>query len=94
MEKTPQKKLNENLEKEIIIKPLTRPKPNANRKPSTRSISSQTKCAFGYQLKSQPILLFGLFLLLFIGLIVLFDIIHRSHCTISANFYLYLLYFQ
>ena len=26
------KNLNENLEKKIIIKPLTRPKPNANRK--------------------------------------------------------------
>ena len=28
------------------------------------------------------------------GPIILFDIIHKSHCTISANFYLYLQYFQ
>ena len=32
------------------------------------------------------ILLFTLFLLLFMGPTVLFDIIHLSHCTISANF--------
>ena len=32
-------------------------------------------------------------LLLFIGPIVLFDTIYKSHCTISANFYLYLQYF-
>ena len=36
--------------------------------------------------KSQLILLFRLFLLLFVSLTVLFDIIHRSHCTISTNF--------
>ena len=28
------------------------------------------------------------------GLIVLFGIIYRFHCTISVNFYLYLQYFQ
>ena len=28
------------------------------------------------------------------GLTALFDAIHRSHYTISANFYLYLQYFQ
>ena len=33
-------------------------------------------------------------LLLFIDLTALFDTIHRSHCTISANFYFYLQYFQ
>ena len=36
----------------------------------------------------------NLFLLLFIVLIALFDIIHESHCIISANFYFYLQYFQ
>ena len=46
------------------------------------------------KLKSQLILLFNLFLLLFISSIALFDIIHGSHCTILANFYLYLQYFQ
>ena len=42
----------------------------------------------------QYILLFSLFLLLFISFILLFDIIYKSHCTILANFYLYLQYFQ
>ena len=42
----------------------------------------------------QLILLFNLFLLLFIGPTALFSTIHGSHCTISANFYLYLQYFQ
>ena len=32
------------------------------------------------------ILLFSLFLLLFMGLIALFDTIHESHCTILTNF--------
>ena len=36
------------------------------------------------------ILLFSLFLLLFIDSTILFDIIYRSHCIISTNFYLYL----
>ena len=31
---------------------------------------------------------------LFIGLTVLFGTDHRSHCTISTNFYIYLQYFQ
>ena len=52
------------------------------------------KCAFGYQLKNQLILLFSLFLLLFMSLTTLFDTIHESHCIISANFYFYLQYFQ
>ena len=42
----------------------------------------------------QLILLFNLFLLLFIGPTTLFGTIHGSHCIISANFYLYLQYFQ
>ena len=47
----------------------------------------QTKCAIGIDLKSQFFfLLFSLFLLLFMGLIALFDTIHRSSCTISVTF--------
>ena len=57
-------------------------------------MNAQMKCAFGSKLKNQLILLFSLFLLLFIGSTTLFSTIHRSHCTISANFYLYLQYFQ
>ena len=38
--------------------------------------------------------LFNLFLLLFMSLTALFDTIHESHCIISANFYLYIQYFQ
>ena len=49
---------------------------------------------FGFKLKNWFILLFNLFLLLFIGPTILFDTIHKSHCTISANFYIYLQYFQ
>ena len=41
----------------------------------------------------QLILLFNLFLLLFMGPTTLFGIIHVFHCTILANFYLYI-YFQ
>ena len=36
----------------------------------------------------------NLFLVLFMGLTILFGIIHGFHYTISANFYLYLQYFQ
>ena len=46
------------------------------------------------KLKSQLILLFNLFFLLFMGLIALFGTIHGFHYTILVNFYLYLLYFQ
>ena len=53
----------------------------------------QIKCSFGTKLKSHFILLFNLFLLLFMGLTALFYIIHKSHCTISANFYFYIQYF-
>ena len=52
------------------------------------------KCAFGFKLKSQLILLFSLFLQLFMSPTALFGTIHGSHCTISTNFYLYLQYFQ
>ena len=51
------------------------------------------KCVFGSSLKDQLILLFSLFFLLFMGLVVLFGTIHRSHYTISANYYFYLQYF-
>ena len=44
------------------------------------------KCSFGKDYFYQLFLIFGLFLLLFIGLIALFDIIHGSHCIISVNF--------
>ena len=52
------------------------------------------KYALNSKLKSQFILLFSLFFLLFTNSIVLFDIIHKFYCTISTNFYLYLQYFQ
>ena len=52
------------------------------------------KCAFGFKLKSQFILLFNLFLLLFINPTALVGIIYGTYYTISANFYLYLQYFQ
>ena len=42
----------------------------------------------------QLILLFNLFLLLFMSFTAFFGTIHRFHCTISANFYIYLQYFQ
>ena len=48
------------------------------------------ECVFSFNLKSLLILLFSLFLLLYMGPTTLFGIIHRSHCTISTNFYLYL----
>ena len=53
-----------------------------------------SKCAFDSKFKSQLILLFNLFLLLFISPIALFGTIHRSQYTISTNFSLYLQYFQ
>ena len=39
-------------------------------------------------------LLFKLFILLFMGLIALFDTIHGFHRTVSVNFQFYLKYFQ
>ena len=47
-------------------------------------------CLFGKDYFCQFTLPFSLFLLLFIGLITLFGTIHRSHCTILADFYFYL----
>ena len=52
------------------------------------------KCVFGSSLKNQLILLFNLFFLLFMNPTALFDTIYGFRCTISANFYLYLQYFQ
>ena len=49
---------------------------------------------FGSKLKCRLILLFSLFFLLFMGSIALFVTIHEFQCTVSTNFYLYLLYFQ
>ena len=46
------------------------------------------------KLKNQFILLFNLFLLLFMSSVIFFDTIHEPYYTISANFYLYLQYFQ
>ena len=48
--------------------------------------SMQTSSAFSISLKNQLFLLFSLFLLLFMGIIVLFDTIHESYCIISATF--------
>ena len=52
------------------------------------------KCVFGLKLKSQFILLFSLFFLLFMSSTTLFGTIYGSHCTIAVSFYLYLQYFQ
>ena len=46
------------------------------------------------KLKSQFTLLFSSFLVLFMNLTVLFGTIHEFQCTISANLYIYLQYFQ
>ena len=51
-------------------------------------------CSFGSKLKSQLILLFSLFFLMFMDPTVLFYTIHKSYYTISINFYIYLPYFQ
>ena len=60
---------------------------------SIQEIKVETKCAFGMDYFCQLILLFSLFLRLFMSFTAIFGIIHKSHCTISANFYLYLPYF-
>ena len=49
---------------------------------------------FGFKLKSQFILPFSLFLLLFMSLTALFGTIYSSYYTILFNFYLYLQFFQ
>ena len=53
-----------------------------------------TKFPFSKNYFYQLILLFNLFLLLFMSLITLFNIIYGFHYIILANFYLYLPYFQ
>ena len=58
------------------------------------AIQTYTKWVFGKKYFCQFILLFSLFLLLFIGSIILFGTIYGFHCTILVNFYLYLQYFQ
>ena len=55
---------------------------------STKAIClpTHTWFAFGIGLKNQFSLLFSLFLVLFMGPIVLFGTIHGSHYTISVTF--------
>ena len=55
---------------------------------------SNTKVVFGISLKNLFILLFNLFLLLSMSFTALFITIYESHYIISADFYLYLQYFQ
>ena len=62
--------------------------------PLSHLYCSETKFVFGKNYLCQFILLFKLFLLLFIGLIVLFYSTYKSHRTISINSYPYLLYFR
>ena len=52
------------------------------------------KSPFGKNYFCRLILLFNLFFLLFMSLTALFGTIHGFHYTISANFYLYVQYFQ
>ena len=54
------------------------------------SYPNARKVCVWQKLKSQLILLFSLFLLLFMGPTVLFGTIHEYYCTISVNFYFYL----
>ena len=56
----------------------------------TFSYKSLIYCGFDSKLKSQFILLFNLYLLLFMGSTALFGIFHGFYCTISTNFYFYL----
>ena len=65
-----------------------------SRKDNSWQSALSNKCLFGTDYFCQLILLFNFFLLLFMSLTALFVIIHRSHCIILANFYLYLQYFQ
>ena len=57
-------------------------------------LSKDYKCSFGKNYFCQLILLLSLFFILFMSPTTSFGTIYRSHCTISANFYLYLQYFQ
>ena len=61
---------------------------------SNREMTCQFLVCIWQKSKSQLILLFSLFLLLFMDPTALFDTIYGFHCTISTNFYLYLRYFQ
>ena len=67
----------QNLKKSIRQIGIGRPKMNSS-------------CPFGMINFVNLFLLFSLFLLLFIGLVALFDTINGSHYTILAIFYLYL----
>ena len=65
--------------------------PNFGQSQSSLELSSkleisQSRCAFGMSQFFQPISTFNLFLLLFIGPTVLFDIIHESRYTIQLIF--------
>ena len=67
---------------------------NANAKRAAFQLSKPHLSVCLAKIKSQLILLFSLFLLLFMGPIALFGTIHEFHYTILVNFYLYLQYFQ
>ena len=57
----------------------------------------QSKCILSVclaKIKKPTYFTIQLILLLFMGPIALFSTVHRSHYTISVNFYLYLQYFQ
>ena len=53
-----------------------------------------SKYVFGKNYFCQLILLLSLFFILFMSPAAPFGTIYGSHCTISANFYFYLQYFQ
>ena len=57
-------------------------------------LNFMSKYVFGKNYFCQLILLLSLFFILFMSPTTSFGTIYRSHCTISANFYLYLQYFQ
>ena len=48
----------------------------------------RTSVQFKLELKMKIVFIFSLFVLLFIGLIIFFDIIYKIYCTISINFYI------
>ena len=71
----------------------TRPtkKEQTHHQKNFNNIQTLTKCMFGSKLKSQLILLFNLFFVLFIGSTALVGIIYESYYIIwTTNFYLYL----
>ena len=77
-----------NMQEALVLKK----KKNLKRAKNADANANQmdTKSPLGVIILCQLILLFSLFLLLFIGLTAFFGIIHKSHYTISTNFYLYL----